>query len=128
MLECAGREHTQVLKASVKSMSKLTGKIALVTGGSSGIGLAAAQKFADEEAFVFIAARRNEELEKAKTAIGRNVIAVQTDVTKMEDPNHLFSVIKNEKGNLDIVFAKFVLARPWEVLPEPKWRRLSNRE
>jgi NAD(P)-dependent dehydrogenase (short-subunit alcohol dehydrogenase family) len=109
-------------------MSKLTGKIALVTGGSSGTGLAAAQKFADEEAFVFIAARRNEELEKAKTAIGRNVIAVQTDVTKMEDPNHLFSVIKNEKGNLDIVFAKFVLARPWEVLPEPKWRRLSNRE
>jgi NAD(P)-dependent dehydrogenase (short-subunit alcohol dehydrogenase family) len=86
-------------------MSKLTEKIALVTGGNSGIGLATAQKFVEEGAFVFIAARRKEELEKAKAAIGRQVTVVQTDVTKMEDLDHLFARIKNEKGNLDIVFA-----------------------
>jgi NAD(P)-dependent dehydrogenase (short-subunit alcohol dehydrogenase family) len=86
-------------------MSKLTGKVALVTGGNSGIGLAAARRFVDEGAFVFIAARRKEELERAKMGIGRNVSAVRTDVTKMEDLDHLFALIKSEKGHLDIVFA-----------------------
>jgi NAD(P)-dependent dehydrogenase (short-subunit alcohol dehydrogenase family) len=86
-------------------MSKLTGKVALVTGGNSGIGLAAARRFADEGAFVFIAARRKEELERAKAGIGRNVSAVQTDVTKTGDLDHLFALIKSEKGHLDIVFA-----------------------
>jgi NAD(P)-dependent dehydrogenase (short-subunit alcohol dehydrogenase family) len=86
-------------------MAKLAGKIALVTGGSSGIGLAAAQRFVAEGAFVFIAARRKQELEKAKAAIGRSVTVVQTDVTKMEDLDHLFAKIKSEEGHLDIVFA-----------------------
>lgn len=69
--------------SKVTNMSKLTGKVALVTGGNRGIGLAAARRFVDEGAFVFIAARRKEELERAKMGIGRNVSAVQTDVTKM---------------------------------------------
>jgi NAD(P)-dependent dehydrogenase (short-subunit alcohol dehydrogenase family) len=62
-------------------MPKLTGKVALVTGGNSGIGLAAGRRFVDDGAFVFNAARRKEELERAKMGIGRNVSAVQTDVS-----------------------------------------------
>ena len=86
-------------------MPKLDGKIALVTGGSSGIGLEAAKRFVAEGAYVFVAARRTDELEKAKTAIGNNVTCVPTDVTKMSDLDNLFATIKKEKGHLDIIFA-----------------------
>ena len=86
-------------------MSKLNGKIALVTGGSSGIGLAIAKRFADEGAYVFITGRRESELEKAKAAIGRNVTAVQGDVADLADLDRLIASIKKEKGALDIVVA-----------------------
>ena len=79
-------------------MSKLTGKVALVTGGNSGIGLAAARRFADEGAFVLIAARRKEELERAKAGIGRNVSVVQTDVIKTGDLVVLTSSIARQKA------------------------------
>jgi NAD(P)-dependent dehydrogenase (short-subunit alcohol dehydrogenase family) len=86
-------------------MGKLDGKIALVTGGNSGIGLATAKRFVDEGAYVFITGRRASELEAAAKAIGRNVTAVQGDVTKLGDLDRLFAQIKDEKGRLDIVFA-----------------------
>ena len=64
-------------------MSKLNGKVAVITGGSSGIGLATAKRFVDEGAHVFIAGRRQSELDKAKAAIGRNVSTVQGDVANL---------------------------------------------
>lgn len=84
---------------------KLEGKIALVTGGSSGIGLATAQRFVKEGAFVFITGRRQAELDKAVTIIGRQVSAVKADASNLGDLDKLFTQIKQEKGRLDVVFA-----------------------
>jgi NAD(P)-dependent dehydrogenase (short-subunit alcohol dehydrogenase family) len=86
-------------------MSKLNGKIAVVTGGTSGIGLAAAKKFVEEGAYVFIVGRRQSELDKAKAEIGRNVTAVQADVANLDDLDRLYRIVKDEKGALDIVVA-----------------------
>jgi NADP-dependent 3-hydroxy acid dehydrogenase YdfG len=87
-------------------MSKrLENKVAVITGGSSGIGLANAQQFIDEGAFVFITGRRQAELDDAVKQIGKNVIGVQGDVAELSDLDHLYSVVKKEKGALDIVFA-----------------------
>jgi NAD(P)-dependent dehydrogenase (short-subunit alcohol dehydrogenase family) len=84
---------------------KLDGKIALVTGGSSGIGLATAEVFVKEGAFVYITGRRQSELDKAAKNIGSNVRAVRADVSDLEDLDRLFAQIKQEKGRLDVVFA-----------------------
>jgi NAD(P)-dependent dehydrogenase (short-subunit alcohol dehydrogenase family) len=84
---------------------KLEGKIALVTGGSSGIGLATAQLFVKEGAYVYITGRRQAELDKAVKTIGTQVKAVRADVSKLADLDRLFAQIKQEKGRLDVVFA-----------------------
>src|SRR2546421_6205478 len=86
-------------------MGKLDGKIALVTGGNSGIGLATAKQFVREGAYVFITGRRGAELAAAVKEIGRNVTGVQGDVSNLADLDRLFAQIKREKGKLDIVFA-----------------------
>jgi len=86
-------------------MGKLQGKIALVTGGTSGIGLATARLFVAEGAHVFITGRRQKNLDEALSELGANVTAVQGDVANLNDLDRLFSVIKQEKGRLDIVFA-----------------------
>jgi NAD(P)-dependent dehydrogenase (short-subunit alcohol dehydrogenase family) len=88
-----------------ETMGKLDGKIALVTGGNSGIGLATAQEFVKEGAFVYITGRRQPELEAALKTIGRNVAAVRADVSNMADLDRLYDQIKQEKGRLDVVFA-----------------------
>ena len=92
-------------------MGKLEGKIGLVTGGSSGIGLATAKRFVDEGAYVFITGRRETELSAAAADIGRNVTAVQGDVSKTVDLDRLFDQIGREKGRLDVVFANAGVAR-----------------
>jgi len=85
---------------------KLEGKIALVTGGSSGIGLATAQRFVKEGAYVYITGRRQAELDKAvKTIGGAQVKAVRADSSNLPDLDRLFDQIKKEKGRLDVVFA-----------------------
>src|SRR5881396_1732260 len=86
-------------------MGKLEGKIALVTGGNSGIGLATARQFVSEGAYVFITARRDAQLAAAVKEIGRNVTGVQGDVSNLADLDRLFAQIKREKDRLDIVFA-----------------------
>src|SRR6201988_2905205 len=86
-------------------MGKLDGKIALVTGGNSGIGLATAKQFVKEGAYVFITGRREPELAAAVKEIERNVTGVQGDVSNLGDLDRLFAQIKREKGKLDIVFA-----------------------
>src|ERR1700740_133321 len=86
-------------------MGKLQGKVAVITGGSSGIGLATAQRFVAEGAYVFITGRRQTELDKAKALIGKNVTAVQGDIANLNDLDRLYATIKKEKGILHIVVA-----------------------
>jgi NAD(P)-dependent dehydrogenase (short-subunit alcohol dehydrogenase family) len=84
---------------------RLEGKVALVTGGNSGIGLATAKQFVNEGAYVYISGRRDTELAAAVKEIGKNVTGIQGDVSNLGDLDRLFAQIKREKGKLDIVFA-----------------------
>lgn len=86
-------------------MKKLEGKIALITGGTSGIGLGTAQRFISEGAYVYITGRRQTELDAAVRELGENARGIQGDVTNLSNLNHLFKTIKEEKGSLDVVFA-----------------------
>jgi NAD(P)-dependent dehydrogenase (short-subunit alcohol dehydrogenase family) len=92
-------------------MGKLEGKIALITGGNGGIGLATAKQFVNEGAYVFITGRRDTELAAAVKEIGRNVTGIQGDVANLGDLDRLFAQIKREKGKLDIVFANAGVAK-----------------
>ena len=86
-------------------MKKLDGKIAVITGGSSGIGLATAQRFVAEGAYVFITGRRQGELDSAVRQIGKNVTGVQGDVSNLADLDRLYAAVKDQKGRIDILFA-----------------------
>jgi NAD(P)-dependent dehydrogenase (short-subunit alcohol dehydrogenase family) len=92
-------------------MGKLDGKIALITGGNSGIGLATAKRFVQEGAYVFITGRTKLKLDEAVKQVGSNVTGVQGDVAKLDDLDRLFEQIKKEKGRLDIVFANAGIAK-----------------
>jgi NAD(P)-dependent dehydrogenase (short-subunit alcohol dehydrogenase family) len=85
-------------------MGKLQGKVAIITGGTTGIGLASAKLFVEEGAYVFITGRRQKELDEAVKAIGSNVTGVQGDVAKLADLDRLYETV-GKKGRLDIVFA-----------------------
>lgn len=86
-------------------MNKLEGKIAVITGGSSGIGLATAKRFVTEGAYVFVTGRRQTELKVAVRDIGKNVTDVQGDVSNLADLDRLYSIVKQQKGHIDILFA-----------------------
>lgn len=86
-------------------MRRLEGKVAVITGGNSGIGLATARRFVDEGAQVVITGRREKELAEAKELIGRNVEAVTGDVTRSEDLDRLYAVVEEKHGHIDILFA-----------------------
>jgi NAD(P)-dependent dehydrogenase (short-subunit alcohol dehydrogenase family) len=86
-------------------MGKLSNKVAVVTGGTSGIGLATAKRFVDEGAYVFINGRRQAELDKAKAQIGKNISVLQGDVANLDDLDRLYKVVKSEKGGIDIAIA-----------------------
>jgi NAD(P)-dependent dehydrogenase (short-subunit alcohol dehydrogenase family) len=92
-------------------MGRLEGKIALITGGNGGIGLATAKRFVSEGAHVFITGRREAELAAAVREIGKNVTGVRGDVSNLEDLDRLFAQIQREKGRLDIVFANAGIAK-----------------
>ena len=95
-------------------MGKLEGKIAVVTGGNSGIGLATAKRFVDEGAHVFITGRRQAELDAAVKEIGENITAVQGDVARLGDLDRLYDVFKRTAGRVDILFANAGTA---EIVP-----------
>ena len=99
------------MKPNAKHAGKLEGKVALITGGNSGIGLATAKQFVNEGAYVFITGRREAELAAAKKQIGKNVTAIQGDVSNLDDLDRLFAQIRKEKGKIDIVFANAGVAR-----------------
>ena len=99
------------MKPNAKHAGKLEGKVALITGGNSGIGVATAKQFVNEGAYVFITGRREAELAAAKKQIGKNVTAIQGDVSNLDDLDRLFVQIKKEKSKIDIVFANAGVAR-----------------
>ncbi len=84
---------------------KLAGKIAVITGGNSGIGLATAKRFVEEGAHVVITGRREKDLKEAAAFIGRNVTTVAGDVSRLEDLDQLYAVVKEKHGHIDILFA-----------------------
>ena len=96
-------------------MAKLTDKIAVITGGNSGIGLATAKRFVKEGAYVFITGRRQAELDAAVSLIGKNVTAVQGDVSKLEDLDHLYQLVRKAKRHIDVVFANAAVLDPVSV-------------
>jgi NAD(P)-dependent dehydrogenase (short-subunit alcohol dehydrogenase family) len=109
-------------------MNKLEGKIALITGGNSGIGLATAKQFVHEGAYVFITGRRDPELARAVEEIEKNVTGVQGDVSNLADLDRLFAQIKREKGRLDIVFANagITTITPLGKITEERYDSLFN--
>ena len=86
-------------------MGKLDGKVAVITGASTGMALGGARLFADEGAHVFITGRRQEALDEAVKLIGRNVTAVQGDAANLDDLDRLFDTVKREKGAVDVLWA-----------------------
>jgi hypothetical protein len=99
--------HTlrQQRQQRIREMSRLNGKTAVITGGATGIGLAAAKRFIDEGAFVFIFGRRQEALDAAVADLGPNARAVKGSVSDEGDLDRLYAAVKAERGTLDIVFA-----------------------
>ena len=86
-------------------MKKLEGKVAVITGGNSGIGLATAERFVSEGAYVFINGRRQSELDAAVKKIGKSISGVQGDVSNLADLDRLYATVKEQKGRIDILFA-----------------------
>src|SRR5246127_1511587 len=96
-------------------MARLNGKIAVITGGTSGIGLATAQRFVDEGAQVFVMGRRQSELDKAKASIGDGLITVAGDITNSADLDRLFASVLDKEGGLDILVASAGRVEPEEL-------------
>jgi len=109
-------------------MGKLDGKVAVVTGGNSGIGLATAQRFVAEGAYVFITGRRQVELDAALKLIGKNVTGVQGDVSKLADLDRLYAAVKEKKGRIDFLFANAGVAEyaPLGTISEEHYDRIFN--
>src|SRR3984957_2764216 len=108
---CLRRTHVEVLGAVPEQpktgevMGKLEGKVAVITGGSSGMALASAKRFVEEGAYVFITGRRQETLDEAVKLIGRNVTGVRGDAANLGDIDRLFDTVKREKGRIDVLYA-----------------------
>jgi NAD(P)-dependent dehydrogenase (short-subunit alcohol dehydrogenase family) len=84
---------------------KLEGKIAVITGGASGMGLATAKRFVSEGAYVFIIDNNKKELDNAVSEIGKNISGIQSDVSDLADLDRSFDVVKDQKGHIDILYA-----------------------
>src|SRR5580692_10410978 len=99
--------HSQQRRKHVSNNhgQKLAGKIAVITGGNSGMGLATAKRFVEEGAHVVITGRREKDLKEAAAFIGRNVTTVAGDVSRLEDLDQLYTVVKEKHGHIDILFA-----------------------
>jgi NAD(P)-dependent dehydrogenase (short-subunit alcohol dehydrogenase family) len=100
--------------------NKFEGKIVVITGGNSGIGLATAKRFVTEGAYVFITGRRQNELDVAVSDIGKNVTGIQGDVRNLADLDRLYNIVKDQKGHIDILFANAGIAQfaPLEEISE----------
>ena len=106
---------------------KLQGKVAVITGGTTGIGLAAAKLFVREGAYVFITGRRQKELDEAVQTVGSNLTGIQGDVAKLTDLDRLYEAVKS-KGKIDVLFANAGVAEfvPLGKITEEHFDRLFN--
>ena len=106
--------------------NKLEGKIAVITGGNSGIGLATAKRVVTEGAYVFITGRRQKELDLAVSEIGKNVMGIQSDVSNLADIDRIYTMVKDQKGHLDILFANAGIAQfaPLEEISEEHFDKI----
>src|ERR1700737_2897322 len=125
------RNKALVLQAALRgemAMGKLQGKVAVITGGTEGIGLATAQLFVKEGAYVFITGRRQKELDEAVTAIGSNVTGVQGDVANLADLDRLYETVGKVKERIDIIFANAGVAEfvPFGKVSEEHFDKLFN--
>jgi NAD(P)-dependent dehydrogenase (short-subunit alcohol dehydrogenase family) len=116
------------LTTEEKYTGKLEGKIAVITGGNSGIGLATAKQFVDEGAYVFITGRRQNELDKAVKQIGKNVTGVQSDVSNLADLDRLYDTVKQQKDRIDVLFANSGIAEfaPLGSITESHFDKIFN--
>src|ERR1700722_7784410 len=107
---------------------KLEGKVAVITGGNSGIGLATAKRFVAEGAYVFITGRRQQELDAAVKEIGNNVTGVQGDVARLADLDKLYTAVKAKTGRIDILFANAGIAElaPLAEVTEEQFDRMFD--
>jgi NAD(P)-dependent dehydrogenase (short-subunit alcohol dehydrogenase family) len=109
-------------------MGRLAGKVAVITGGNSGIGLAAAKRFVSEGAYVFITGRRQDELDKAVATLGSGVRGVQGDVSNLDDLDRLFATVRAEKGHVDVLFANAGIGgmSPLGSIPEDQFDKIFD--
>ncbi|MFD1873657.1 SDR family oxidoreductase [Hymenobacter bucti] len=109
----------------METSQKLAGKVALITGGNSGIGLATAQRFVAEGAYVFITGRRQAELDAALQTLGGQAFAIQGDVSNLGDLDRVIATIREQKGTLDVLFANAGIAEfaPLEGVTEAQYDR-----
>jgi NAD(P)-dependent dehydrogenase (short-subunit alcohol dehydrogenase family) len=109
-------------------MGKLEGKVAVITGGTEGIGLATAQHFVKEGAYVFVTGRRQKQLDEAVQAIGKNVTGVQGDVAKLADLDRLYETVGKVKGRIDIIVANAGVGEfvPFGKISEEHFDKLFN--
>lgn len=110
-------------------MKKLENKVAVITGATSGMALATAKLFVAEGAFVFITGRRQKELDQAVAAIGKNVVGIKCDSSVLPDLDHLFDVVKKEKGEIDILYASAGVAEygfPIGAMTEAHYDKIFN--
>lgn len=106
--------------------NKLEGKIAVITGGNSGIGLATAKRFVTEGAYVFITGRRQKQLDLAVSEIGNNVMGIQSDVSNLADIDKIYNTVKDQKNRIDIIFANAGIAQfaPLEKISEEHFDKI----
>jgi len=109
-------------------MGRLAGKVAVITGGNSGIGLAAAKRFVSEGAYVFITGRRQDELDKAVATLGSGARGVQGDVSNLDDLDRLFATVRAEKGHVDVLFANAGIGgmSPLGSIPEDQFDKIFD--
>ena len=107
-------------------MGKLDGKVALITGGTEGMGFATAQEFVDEGAFVFVTGRRQAEVDKAVEKLGENAHGIAADAGKVEDIERMYAEAIDIKGRLDVVFANAGVYKvvPWDEMTEEEFDRI----
>lgn len=105
MSDLARVTYRHLLFLGGNNMQKLAGKVAVITGASTGIGLATAKRFVAEGAYVYITGRRQSELDEAVRQIGENVTGIQSDVANLADLDRLFEQVKQQHGKIDIIFA-----------------------
>jgi NAD(P)-dependent dehydrogenase (short-subunit alcohol dehydrogenase family) len=99
------RQQERQIRKDKFSMGKLDGKVAVITGATSGMALATAKLFVKEGAYVFLTGRRKDKVDEAVKAIGHNVTGVQGDAANLADLDRLYEIVKKEKGKIDVLFA-----------------------